>query len=56
MTMVKDSQWHGVYVIERTNMCLNFLKKLKDHAGPVNPTYFMSDDAEQFFSAWIVPQ
>ena len=32
---------------------LNFLKHLKQRSGNITPEWLMSDDAEQFYSAWI---
>ena len=35
-----------------TLVLMEFLKAIKERAGNVNPIWFMSDDAEQFFTAW----
>ena len=29
-----------------------FLKSLQDRTGPITPMFFMSDDAEQYYSSW----
>ena len=38
---------------EDKNLLLNFLKHLKQQSGNITPEWLMSDDAEQFYSAWI---
>lgn len=35
-----------------TLVLMEFLKAIKERAGIINPDWFMSDDAEQFFTAW----
>ena len=37
---------------EDKHALVNFLNKVKENTGLVTPAYFMSDDAEQFFTAW----
>lgn len=32
---------------------VEFLKAIKDRTGAVCPQWFMSDDAQQFYTAWI---
>ena len=32
---------------------VNFFNALKDRVGNMNPKWFMTDDAEQFYSAWV---
>ena len=48
--MVKDIQWHGVFPREDQVLLQNSIKK---KVGMLSPKYFMSDLAEQFYSAWI---
>ena len=38
---------------EDTTMLVEFLKALRERTGPLNPRWFMSHDAQQFFNAWI---
>ncbi len=37
---------------EDSLMIIEFFKKLKERVGIISPLWFMSDDAEQFFTAW----
>ena len=34
-------------------LLVNFFNALKDRVGNMNPKWFMTDDAEQFYSAWV---
>ena len=34
-------------------LLINFFNRLKDKVGDIVPAWFMSDDAEQFYTAWI---
>ena len=38
---------------EDKTLLVNFLKHLKQRSGNITPEWLMSDDAEQFYSAWI---
>ena len=35
-----------------TLVTIEFLKSIRDRTGSINPKWFMTDDAEQFFTAW----
>ena len=35
-----------------TLVTIEFLKSIKDRTSNINPRWFMTDDAEQFFTAW----
>jgi hypothetical protein len=37
---------------EDTSMLTYFLKALRERAGPLKPTVFMSDDAQQYWNSW----
>ena len=37
---------------EDTTMLIQFLKAIKIRTGPLQPLWFMSDDAPQYFTAW----
>ena len=34
-------------------LLINFFNRLKDKVGDIVPAWFMSDDEEQFYTAWI---
>ena len=34
-------------------LLVNFFNALKDRVGNMNPKWFMTDDAEQYYSAWV---
>ena len=38
---------------ETTTVVIEFLHALKEQCGVVSPKFFMSDDADAFFNAWL---
>lgn len=57
--MVVDEYWEGVPVAwcisnrEDKLLLINFYKALKQNVGELTPAWFMSDLAEQFYTAWV---
>jgi hypothetical protein len=50
MGLGKVSLWHGNR--EDVTLLVEFLKAIRKRTGPLQPRWFMSDDANQYFNAW----
>ena len=52
--VVVDEYGEGIPMSNRqdTFVTMEFLKLIWDRTGNINPRLFMTDDAEQFFTAW----
>ena len=51
--MEKAAQLVGVSVIEWTCTMIDFLMAVKENVGSIKPCWVMTDDAEQYFKAWV---
>ena len=57
--LVVDEYGEGILVAwlvtnrENTTTLTQFLESVKKQTGPIAPTTFMSDDAEQYYTAWV---